>query len=181
MSIAEWIATICGIVYLVLIAKTNRWGWIFGIVSCLIIAIVSWQQQLFYQAFLQGLYVLLGVYGFVSWNKSNELRTSKLSRNHLILTLIIGTALSVALFLLAPLSQKAPMLDAVITSFAIIATVLSARMILENWLFWIPINVLSVVLFYEQDLKLFADLYFINLVMAIWGYFLWKIEYEKKV
>jgi nicotinamide mononucleotide transporter len=67
-----------------------------------------------------------------------------------------------------------PYWDATTTAYSVIAQWLLARKKLENWLFWIFINVLCVGIYYVKDLTATAILYFVLLLIAIKGYAQWR-------
>ncbi|WP_348666012.1 nicotinamide riboside transporter PnuC [Arsenophonus symbiont of Ornithomya chloropus] len=67
-----------------------------------------------------------------------------------------------------------PFLDSIITILSIIAMILMTRKYIENWLLWITINILSVVLFYLQDMLAIALEYFILLIFSINGFYHWR-------
>jgi nicotinamide mononucleotide transporter len=79
-------------------------------------------------------------------------------------------------FIFSKTSQKLPYLDAFISAFAILATYLTTKSILENWLYWIVLNILSIYLWYEQDFdfKYTVFLFAVNTLMAVFGFILWR-------
>ena len=66
-SAAEWIAVVMGVVYVLLIMRRNRWGWVAGGISSLILAVLAARAHLPMQAVLQFSYVLAAVYGWWHW------------------------------------------------------------------------------------------------------------------
>ncbi len=63
MSVAEVIAVILGVVYLVLAVKRSRWCWVAGGISSAIVIWLSAQRGLPMQAALNVYYVIVSVYG----------------------------------------------------------------------------------------------------------------------
>ncbi len=130
---------------------------------------------IYLQAGLQFVYVLLGVFGFINWGKSAETKLKMWSlQKHLLVgipTLLLALTLG---FVFSKTNQKLPYLDAFISAFAILATFLTTKSILENWLYWIVLNLLSMYLWYEQDLQLTVILFAVNTLMAVFGFILWR-------
>ncbi|WMY95568.1 MAG: nicotinamide riboside transporter PnuC [Arsenophonus sp.] len=67
-----------------------------------------------------------------------------------------------------------PFLDSMITILSIIAMILMTRKYVENWLLWIIINILSVFLFYFQDMLAITLEYLILLIFSIHGFYYWR-------
>ncbi|WMY96427.1 MAG: nicotinamide riboside transporter PnuC [Arsenophonus sp.] len=70
--------------------------------------------------------------------------------------------------------DKFPFLDSMITILSIIAMILMTRKYIENWLLWIIINILSIFLFYLQDMLAITLEYLILLVFSIHGFYYWR-------
>ena len=70
--------------------------------------------------------------------------------------------------------SELPFIDAFTTSFSLLATYMTVKKVLENWLYWIIIDLTSVFLYHERDLHLTAFLFIIYTVIATFAYFNWK-------
>lgn len=175
MDVTELSAVILGFAYLILISFSQRIAWIFGIISSAIYVYMAFVSAIYIQAGLQFVYVVLGIFGFINWGKSAEtkLKIWSLQKHFLvgILTLVLALTLG---FVFSKTSQKLPYLDAFISAFAILATYLTTKSILENWLYWIVLNLLSMYLWFEQGLELTVFLFGINTLMAVFGFVLWR-------
>ena len=66
-----------------------------------------------------------------------------------------------------------PLLDAFTTVFSIIATLMVIKKILENWLYFIAIDIASIYLYYSRDLNQTAILFLLYSIIAIVGYYNW--------
>ena len=67
-----------------------------------------------------------------------------------------------------------PFLDALTTFGAIITTYMVAKKIIENWIYWFVIDSISIYLFYSRELYLTSILFFIYLIIIIFGYKSWN-------
>lgn len=175
LTILEIFAVLTGLIYLGFISYHKRIGWIFGCVSSALYIVICWQQSLFIQSGLQFLYVILGVIGYINWNEQSKIIINRLSYKMHFALLILG--LIICLFfgkLMSMTSQNLPYLDATISVFSIVATILATRSILENWIYWIVCNVLAIFLFSSQGLQSTTFLYFIYLLGSIFGLYNWK-------
>jgi nicotinamide mononucleotide transporter len=178
----EILAVALGLAYVILAALKNRWCWPFGILGSLVSMYIFVTYSFLYaEAILYCYYVLAGIWGWIQWNKPQKEDTATdISQKPLIEHLkliLLGLVLSVLLFLVLyfafPKSQR-PLFDSLTTVFSFIATWITIKKWIENWLYWIVINVASVILYYSRGLEIYALLMLLNAIMAVYGYFKWK-------
>ena len=123
------------------------------------------------------LYVLK-VFHFIWSNKINEeqeLKITSWKKQYHVYAIIIVTLLAIISgFLLEKYTQAAlPFLDAFTTWGAIITTYMVAKKIIENWIYWFVIDSISIYLFISRELYLTSLLFFIYLIIIIFGYRSW--------
>jgi nicotinamide mononucleotide transporter len=53
-----------------------------------------------------------------------------------------------------------------------------ARKLLENWLYWIAIDLASIGLYLSRDLSLTAALFAGYVMLAVWGYREWRTQWQ---
>ena len=70
-----------------------------------------------------------------------------------------------------------PYVDAATTVSALLATWMVAQRLLENWLYWIAIDLASVGLYLSRDLTLTAGLFAAYVVLAGLGYRTWRRQW----
>lgn len=175
----EVIAVIFGVVYVILAAKNNNWCWIFGIVgSALSIYLFVIYAKLYAEAFLYFFYIIAGIYGWISWK--NQVQHNEVYHYGLIKNLIIiavGILFSFVLYFIVssffPASQK-PLIDSFTTIFSFIATYLTAKKWIANWIYWVFIDLVSTYLYFSRGLEIYALLMFVYSFIAIYGYYQWR-------
>ena len=182
-TLVEAVAAVLGIVYVVLILRRRRAGWIAGAASSLIYVFLSFAARLPMQALLQAWYVAMGVYGWYSWKRNAEqeggrIRSWPASRHVLPLAAIVVVSALSARYLAAGTQAAWPWADSLTTWSSLYATWLVARMQLENWLYWIVIDLLTVFLFGAQGHPLTAGLYLMYLGFAVAGFVSWRRQYR---
>lgn len=172
-------AVILGIIYVFLVAKNNSWCWIFGILgSAISIYLFIYFAKLYAEAFLYFFYVLAGFYGWVNWKnqkKYNEVYQHSFQKH--ILILLIGSLFSIGLyFIFAYFFKEAqkPLIDSFTTVFSFIATYLTAKRWIENWIYWVFIDLVSAYLYFSRGLEIYALLMFAYSFIAVYGYLQWK-------
>jgi nicotinamide mononucleotide transporter len=180
-SPAEFAAVLLGIIYIVLIMRRNRWGWVFGGGSSIILTVLAAEARLPMQALLQFSYVVAAVYGWVSWSKADESRPIQLwhwSRHVMSVAGCVLLSLAMAQLLKREGSSAWPFLDSMVTCVGLLATWMVARVYLENWLYWLVIDAVSVFLFMQQDLKFTALLFVAYFVISCFGFRRWLLAYR---
>lgn len=179
-SFTEWIIFITALIYVVLAAVENKWCWLFGILSSLFSIYLCFAGKLFLESGLQVFYVLIGIYGWYEWQygsvEKKELKIISISSSKSLLLIFISSIIWIPFGYIAHVysTQALPYLDAFITAFSIVATWMTAKKHLQNWLFWIVIDAAAIVLYAKREFYLIAFLYFIYTLIAIGGYYSWK-------
>jgi nicotinamide mononucleotide transporter len=180
-SPVEWIAVLLGVIYVVLIVRRNRWGWAAGGVSSALLTVLAARAHLPMQAVLQFSYVVAAVYGWWSWApgaKPQKIALLPWSRHCIAMTVCIVASLGLAHVLAAQNASAWPFLDSLVTCVGLFATWLVARVYLENWMYWLVIDSISVFLFAKQDLAVTALLFVLYFVIACIGLRSWLRDYR---
>ena len=186
-GLIAWIATVAGIVYLILAARNNILCWPWGIVSCSLWAYTTyWDYDLYLDAILQLFYVFMAFVGIYQWKfgggEQERLAVSTMPfRKHLPL-LFLGSLCSVLFgyFFATYTPAAATYLDAFTTVFSVIATFLLVRRILDNWIYWIVVDAIYIYLYGSRGAYLFALLMVWYVYVATKAYFIWKKEWQTK-
>ncbi|MAW20848.1 MAG: nicotinamide mononucleotide transporter pnuc [Flavobacteriales bacterium] len=175
-SIIESVAVIFSISYVILAAKENVWCWAAATVSVILYIYICFTAQLYAETGLQIFYLIMAIYGYYNWNTNNrKLQITEWSvRKHLFL-ILIGALLSflMGFYFATYTDSKMPIIDSFTTVFSIIATYMIIKKVLENWLYWIVIDLMSVYLYYNRELQLTSILFIVYTIVAIIGYFTW--------
>ena len=125
-------------------------------------------------------YMAMAVYGWHQWTRGNtdgqalSVR-SMTARQHIIVIIAITVLCVVSGYLLSEHSSAAwPYVDSFTTWSSVITTYLVARKYLQNWLYWIVIDTVSIPLYIDRGLNLTALLFVAYVVIAVIGYFKWR-------
>ena len=134
---------------------------------------------LYMEAYLQIFYIVMGFYGWSQW-KSNESKFIVRSWNKLnhfkAISLILVLSLSSGFVLEEYTDAALPFFDALTTWGAVVATYMVAKKLIENWIYWFVIDLISIFLFISRDLNLTALLFAGYLVIIYFGYRSWNRE-----
>lgn len=175
----EIVAVILGIIYVVLAAKNKISCWIFGILGSLLsIALFVIYAKLYAEAVLYIFYVLAGIYGWINWkNQKNETEVYQRKYISHLYIIGIGIVLSFGLYYILTLFFKEaekPLIDSFTTIFSFIATYLTTKKWIENWIYWVIIDAVTTYLYFSRGLEIYALLMLAYSVIAVYGYFQWK-------
>ncbi|MBY6185188.1 nicotinamide riboside transporter PnuC [Marinobacter hydrocarbonoclasticus] len=181
----EAVAVILAVAYLLFAMRRSLWCWPAAAASTLIYTVLFWQVALLMESVLNVYYLAMAVYGFWQWRYGGQtgeglplVRWSGTTH----LAIIVGTALvALALGYLMDTHTHADMayLDAMTTCFAVVTTVMVARKVVENWLYWVVIDLASIYLYLEKGFYLTAALFVFYVGMATVAYFQWRAQYQK--
>jgi nicotinamide mononucleotide transporter len=181
-SILEIVATLLSILYLYYISKSKKSAWYFSIASVSLFAYLVFQQKLYSQFLLQCFYILTSLAGWWNWNKNSNSKIKKYKFNQHILIILIGLISSIiAGFVMQHyFNANFAFFDACVSVFSVIATVLIILKIVENWLYWIVIDLFSFYLYFEQNLKTSSILFLVYTIMAVYGYLEWQNKWKEE-
>jgi nicotinamide mononucleotide transporter len=185
LTLLEVIAVVSGISYVLLILRRQRWGWVFGALSSSIYVLLAARARLPMQSVLQGYYVVMAVYGWISWTRNAQQQGGRIFRWPLRHHLYAAGLICVVSLLGAPLLARStgaawPLLDSLSTWTSFVATWLVARSVLENWLYWISADLIMVFLFARQGYPFTAGLFFTYMVFSVLGLRAWLQRYRRQ-
>lgn len=200
MSFIELIATLTGLVAVILSSLENIWSWIIGLVNVALAFLMFYQIQLYPDMFLQVFFFITNIIGFWQWkfpkkeeaNKLEELRITKLSVRHFSLLTAGGIAATLAmgsfaknLHEIAPnlfsLPSAFPYMDSFTTVMSIVATFMLIRKKVEAWWIWLVVDIIATYMYYIKEVKLYALLYFVFVIIAAFGAIEWTKRYRKEL
>ena len=183
MSPWELLAVVLAITYLLLAVREKVLCWLFAFVSTAIYTVLFWDVSLLMDSALNVYYMAMAVFGWYQWTHgdaanggSHTLAVRSMSgpQHLLVISMVIALSLTSG-YLLSEHSNAAwPYVDSFTTWASVITTYLVTKKYLQNWLYWIVIDVVSVPLYIERGLNLTALLFVAYVVIAIVGYFSWR-------
>lgn len=183
--ILQIIGTLLGLIYLWLEYKANIWVWVVSGAMAIIHGSLYLSSGIYADATMQLYYLLAAIYGLAVWRRSSKDNTSggiKHTPKRWILPLIaIYVALHAAIYVaLSFTDSSVPFLDAMSTALCIVATWMLSRKLVEQWLVWLVVDMISVGLYIYKGIPITAGLYTIYCILAVAGYLRWlKISRER--
>ena len=181
----EFTAVFFAILYLILAVNQNILCWVAGIVSSILYFFIMQSAGLYMEAYLQIFYVFMGLYGWLQWRKGNQIdnnfivNTWSMLKHFYAISSILALSVVSGLLLESYTDAALPFFDAFVTWGAVVATYMVAKKLLENWIYWLVIDSISILLFISRGLLPTAFLFGLYIVIIFVGYKSWKKALEE--
>jgi nicotinamide mononucleotide transporter len=181
VPLIEWLGALLALTYLGLAMREHYGCWYAALVSSALYAKVFFDARLYTEAGLQLIFMVVAVDGVRKWRVpargAGGLKISRMSpaehRRRLEITIICSGVLGTVVAMTT--DSDVPYLDAAITAFSVLGTILTAEKRIENWSYWIGIDAVSTVVYSYKGLYPTALLYLIYTVLAAKGLHLWRV------
>lgn len=182
----EVAAVLLAIAYLLLAIRQNIWCWACAGISTAIYAWLFVGAKLYMESALNGFYFAMAIYGWMVWRSGRSAHHERPVvawplRTHALAIAAIVTVSLVNGYVLAHFSDAAyPYVDSLTTWSAIWATFLVARKVLENWWYWLLIDIASIFIYWSRDLHLTALLFVVYVIMIPFGLIAWSRSMQER-
>jgi len=182
----ELIAVLAAIAYLFLAIRQNIWCWLFAAISTAIYVYLFVVAKLYMESALNSFYFGMAVYGWYMWHGGRsgdgELPVSiwplRVHATAILAIVVVSVANG---YTLARFTNAAyPYIDSLTTWGAIWATFLVARKVLENWWYWLVIDVASIAIYWARDLQLTSILFVVYVFMIPFGMLAWRRSWREQ-
>ena len=184
-SIAEIVAVSTAILYLLLAIRQHIACWFFALVSAAIYVYLFIDAKLYMQSVLNGFYFGMAVYGWYRWHagSADDSELPVVSWSFPVHLQAVGAIIAIAAingFLLERYTAaELSYLDSLTAWAAIWTTYLVARKVLQNWWYWLLIDVTLVFVYWQNDLKLTSLLFVVYVLLIPFGLFSWTRSYRR--
>ena len=176
----EIAAVVLGLWMVLCNLRINPLGWPLAIASSALYALLFVHSKLYGEAALQGVFIVLGAWGWWQWLRGTtgdgqrlQVRTLTPRQRWLALGLTLAAWPVLGLLLTRMTDSDLPYLDALPTVGSLAGQYLLARKWVDNWPAWVAVNAVSLVLFATKGLWLTVALYAVFLVLAGVGWRAW--------
>lgn len=178
--ILQIVGTTLGLLYLWLEYRANIWLWVVGAIMPMVHGALYLQSGIYADAAMQLYYVLAGVYGLVVWRRRPKGGVELPIRHTPIrwVPALVATyaVLHVALYFLLTefTDSRVPFLDSMSTALCIVAMWMLSRKLVEQWLVWLVVDMISVGLYIYKGIPITGSLYALYSLLAVAGYLRWR-------
>ena len=180
-SRAELLGAVLGLWMVWCNFRVNPLAWPLAVASSALYGLVFWDARLYGDAALQGVFIVVAFWGWWQWLRGTDASGSALSvRGMTVRGRVVALAAfallwpAIALLLAHGTDTDVPWWDAFPTAGSLVAQVLLARKLVENWPAWVAVNVVAVGLFAYKALWLTVGLYVVFALLALQGWRLWR-------
>jgi len=188
---ANWIeitGAICGIIYLYYEYMADIKMWPAGIVMSTFYTIVFIESKFYAFACINIYYILAAIYGWIKWSKSRKSGQTSFSIIHTPTKLMLPILMAIVIVfgvisytLINYTDSTVAYGDSVVTTLSIISMWMLAQRYVEQWLLLIVLNVISVFLYFSQQLYPTSVMYLIYATVSVLGYLSWKKKIKKEL
>ena len=173
-----------GLLYLWLEYRADIRLWIVGLVMPLIHGALYYKSGLYADCSMQAYYVLAGLYGWLVWRRRGRKTDAGQTgpedavgakRTAPALAAVYAAA-HIGLYLLLTrfTDSTVPFWDAGTTALSVVAMWMLSRKLVEQWLVWLVVDLVTVGLYLYKDLPYTAGLYALYSALAVAGYLRWR-------
>ena len=181
-----YVASISGMICVVLAAKGKISNYLFGIVNCVFYAYVAYGWQLYGEVMLNMIYFLpMQFVGLYLWNKKENksadgIKVKFLSNKNRLIGLFgsIVCIIGYKIFL-EKIGGNLTWVDSTSTVLSVIAMILMAKLYMEQWVLWIVVDIVSVIMWFivifdqgSNDIGVLI-MWIAFLINAGYGFFNW--------
>lgn len=171
-----------GVVYLVLEYHAKPQVWIASVVMPMISMWLYFRKGLYADFAINIYYVAIAIYGYIAWTVRGHKDADKpsLRITHLPISVGLGCIATCVMLWLAIwfvlvnyTDSNVPVPDAFTTALSIVALWMMARKYAEQWIAWMIVDIVCVGLYIYKGIYLYASLYTVYTVIALFGYRKW--------
>lgn len=188
MHSLELAATLLALAYVILALKQSLWCWPAALLSTVLFTHVMWQSALLSDALLQLYYAAMALYGWWRWQQLRQSAPDQRGpvyewpwqRHALLIGVTAMAGVALGAFMANYTQADFAYIDAQTTVFSVVATLLVARKLVSNWLYWVVIDAVSIFVYAQKHLYFLTGLFMLYTVIAIAGYFIWRSHYQQQ-
>ncbi len=185
-NIFQFMGVLFSIIYVLFSIRQNILCWPALIIAAVFNFYAYYLINLPLQSIMQLFFILTAFYGWHKWRKSQEKTTLLVNswqiKSHLTwLTIGLISTLAIGFFLKSINNNSIfhssyPFLDALMFVFNIIPMYMTGKKILESWIYFIVIDIISGIFYAITGEFFFCFLFFCYIGFATQGYLTWKKE-----
>lgn len=187
--VLEIVAVFFGFLSVWFSKQNNIWVFPTGMISTAIFVYLLLKWSLLGDMMINGYYFIMSVYGWYIWTrKVDATHVTPISKTTLTEKKASGLIFVLTLlfvFIIYKVFNKwdswTAYVDTLTTAIFFVGMWLMAKRKIENWIYWIIGDVISVPLYFYKGLTFTSFQYLLFTIIAIFGYFAWKKHLHKNL
>ena len=178
-NIYQFLGVLFSIIYVFFSIKQNILCWLALFIASLLNIVAYNLIDLPLQVSMQFFFIGTAFYGWHQWKSTQNKKTLKVSKwtkkKHFfwILSGIVITILLSIILQNFDISSH-PFLDSLMFTFNLIPMYMTGKKIIESWIYFIVIDVISGIFYLNSGEYFFSFLFFCYIGFAAYGFFTWK-------
>jgi len=176
MEIVEWVGVISGILAVYLLYSNNILTWPVGFLNIFCFLWMFWNQKLYGDFIVQIIFFIVGILGWINWNKKSTNLPEVLKWKQTLLWIFVTLAsIPFTTYYFKNYTDCSyPIAEAGILSISIAGQFLTAMRKIENWYFWLVADFMMGVVYALKGLYPTAIYALIIFVIGIFGILKWQ-------
>lgn len=187
------ISGITGVIGVVLAAKGKVSTYVFATINVAIYAWLTFNNHLYGEFMLNAFYYIpMNFVGFYLWSRhkdeeSGDVEGKTLTPKQLVILLVTVTVVVLVYWqILSRIGGQLALIDAMSTVFSVVALIMQVARYAEQWLLWIIVNVVSVLMWVlllgkDPSAVTMVVMWAAYLMNSVYGYINWKKLAAKNV
>ncbi|MBR6143828.1 MAG: nicotinamide mononucleotide transporter [Treponema sp.] len=147
------LASCSGVICVIFCGMGRISNYLFGTINTILYAYIAWKAKYYGDVMLNLLYYLpTNIIGWIAWKKNMNGETNEVYKKRMSLKMdLLLLALSLVgvfgyAWVLKLLGGNLPLVDSMSTVLSVIAQILMIKRFMEQWLVWIAVDVVSVIM-----------------------------------
>ena len=186
------VTTVLGLCYLWLEYRASIALWVVGIIMPALDVWLYWQHGLYGDAGMSVYYAVAAVYGYLVWKfgrrrgrgRAEQMPITHFRRRLIVPVVVVFLVLWVVTYyvLVTFTDSTIPLCDSFTNALSFVGLWALSRKYVEQWCFWLVVDVVSTYLYISKGIPFKAGLYALYTVIAVMGYFKWmRLMKEQQV
>ena len=159
-----------------------------GLINTAIYVFLLWKWSLLGDMMINAYYFIMSIYGWYHWTRKDGEKVihpiAKISNHEkklAVLLFVITILFVVAVYLFFnKFTHWTSYVDTFVTGVFFVGMWLMAKRKIENWLFWILGDLISIPLYFAKGYTFTSIQYLLFTIIAIFGYLEWKKTLQRK-
>ena len=203
LVVLEIIGVIFGFLSVWYARKGNIWVYPTGIISTMLFVYLLWHYVLWGDMLINVYYTIMSIYGWVLWSrnaKDNIITISRTTPTDWKTATLLGAfsfLFVIGVYYLKPFIKNdfslqdvtlgfhnflpTEYVDVFTTAIFLVGMWLMAKRKIENWLFWIVGDLISIPLYYIKGMVFTSFQYLLFTIIAIMGYLEWRRKLQQEL
>jgi len=180
--ILEITAVIFGLLSVWFAKKDNILVFPTGLVSTFIYAYLLWQWELLGDSMINVYYFIMSIYGWYHWTRKKgsqvefpiAVMTNKEKITAIFIFVLTIVFVVIVYFYFNKFTNWYSYVDTFLTGLFFVGMWLMAKRKIENWIFWIIGDIISIPLYFAKGYTFTSFQFLIFTIIAVYGYLEWK-------